>query len=60
MVMKTLNEILRELQSEDLYESQEDELVKEILKEIDMWFEDETEKQNWIETNLRSKNKSNE
>lgn len=58
--MKTLNEILRELQSEDLYESQEDELVKEILKEIDMWFEDETEKQNWIETNLRSKNKSNE
>ena len=52
--MFNLNEILKKLDLPKIYESQEDTYVKEILDEIEKWLDEETEKQNYIEENLRS------
>jgi hypothetical protein len=51
--MFNLNEILKNLDLPKIYENQEDTYVKEILDDINDWLEEETEKQDYIEENLR-------
>lgn len=52
--MKTLKDILEQLNIAEEWENQEDIYAREILEDIDKWLEEETEKQNYIEENLRS------
>lgn len=50
-----LRAVLKELDVCKLWETPEDKYMNEILDDIDKWLEDESEMQNWIEENLRSK-----
>ena len=51
--MFNLNEILRNLDLPKIYDESTD-YVKEILDEIEEWLDEEKEKQDYIEENLRS------
>jgi ribosome assembly protein YihI (activator of Der GTPase) len=53
--MFNLNELLKNLDLPKIYENQEDTYVKEILDEIENFLKEESEKQEYIEENLRSK-----
>ena len=50
--MFNLNEALKSLDLKELWKSEDYE--KEILEEIEEWFENETYVQDFIESNLRS------
>ena len=52
--MKELKDILEKLNIAEVWESEEDIYAREILNNIDKWLKEETEKQNYIEENLRS------
>lgn len=54
--MKNLNELLREIREDEMEMLYNDEYLKNlILEDIEDWLEEETEKQDYIETKFRNK-----
>lgn len=54
--MKNLNELLREIREDEMEMLYNDEYFKNlILEDIEGWLEEETEKQDFIETKFRNK-----
>ena len=54
--MKSLNELLREIREDEIEMLYNDEYFKNlILEDIEDWLEEETEKQDYIETKFRNK-----
>lgn len=54
--MKNLNELLREIREDEIEMLYNDEYFKNlILEDIEDWLEEETEKQDYIETKFRNK-----
>lgn len=54
--MKNLNELLREIREDEMEILYNDEYFKNlILEDIEDWLEEETEKQDYIETKFRNK-----
>lgn len=52
--MKDLREILKEIDWDNLWVNADDIYKKEILEEVDDWLLEESDKQNFIEENLRN------
>ena len=54
MKVKDLREILKDIDWDNLWVNADDIYKKEILEEVEDWLSEESDKQNFIEENLRN------